>query len=104
MTSSYPFFRSSRNRTVVWALLGVGQCVGLLLVTERPARAYVDPGSGLLTLQMLGASIAGGFFMLRHRLRKLLSGDKLHERAHSEDFPSPRTPNDQSPSTPRSDT
>jgi hypothetical protein len=59
------------------ALLAIGQLLGLLVMTERPAKAYVDPGSGLLTLQMLGASVAGGFFFLRHKLKKLMA--RRHE-------------------------
>lgn len=49
------------------------------MMTECQAKAYVDPGSGLLTLQMLGASVAGGFFFIRHKLKKLIAddGDKM---------------------------
>lgn len=57
-----------------WAILKfltIGYVVGLILMTEQQARAYVDPGSGLLLLQMLGASVAGALFFLRQRLQKL---------------------------------
>lgn len=53
----------------------MGQIAGLLLMTERPARAYVDPGTGLFFFQMLGASLAGGFFFMRHKLRRLFRRD-----------------------------
>jgi hypothetical protein len=66
--------RSARNRTILLGFLAVGQLASLLLTTERPAQAYIDPGSGLLALQMLGATVAGGFFLLRHKLGKLFRG------------------------------
>ena len=53
-------------------LLILGQIAALILLTERPARAYADPGSGLLVFQMLGASVAGGLYFIRHTLRNLL--------------------------------
>jgi hypothetical protein len=36
----------------------------------RPAYAYVDPGSGLLALQVLGSTFAGMSFLLRKRIRQ----------------------------------
>ncbi|HLW88609.1 MAG TPA: hypothetical protein VKR57_08955 [Terriglobales bacterium] len=50
----------------------MGLLASLLLMTEAPARAYVDPGSGLLTFQMLGASLAGWLFYVRHKLKTIL--------------------------------
>jgi hypothetical protein len=38
---------------------------------ERPAYAYVDPGSGLLVVQFLGTTFAGVSFLLRKRIRQL---------------------------------
>lgn len=52
-------------------LLAVGQFAALLVMLERPAHAYVDPGSGLLAFQMVGASTAGALFFLRRKLRQL---------------------------------
>jgi hypothetical protein len=51
------------------AVLAIGQFACLIMMTERPAKAYVDPGSGLLTLQMLGASLAGGIFLIRQKIK-----------------------------------
>jgi hypothetical protein len=63
--------------SAILRILTIGYIAGLILMTEQRARAYVDPGSGLLMLQMLGASVAGGLFFLRQRLRKLFrSGTK----------------------------
>ena len=63
----------SRKRATFLALLAIGQLVGLFLIAERPAQAYIDPGSGLFTVQIIGASIAGGFFFLRHKLLNLFA-------------------------------
>lgn len=38
----------------------------------KPAYGYVDPGSGLLAVQVGGSMLAGGLFILRTKIRKLL--------------------------------
>ncbi len=43
----------------------------LLLMAEREARAYTDPGSGMLIWQMLVAGFVGGMFYLRKFTSKL---------------------------------
>ena len=45
----------------------------LLVGTEPRAWGYVDPGSGLLTLQALSSAIAASAYFLRRRLRSLFS-------------------------------
>lgn len=46
--------------------IGVAVLFAILIVgTERPARAYTDPGSGALILQTLGAAFVGFLFYLR---------------------------------------
>lgn len=40
---------------------------------ERPAYAYVDPGSSLLIFQSLSAMVTGVLFYFRRRLKALLS-------------------------------
>lgn len=62
---------SLRVPRLLLPLLALGQFAALLLLMERPAKAYVDPGSGLLVFQMLGASVAGGLFFIRRKLRSL---------------------------------
>jgi hypothetical protein len=52
-------------------LLGVAQIFVLLAAAVKPARAYVDPGSGLLFFQMGGSMLAGALFVMRARIRKL---------------------------------
>jgi hypothetical protein len=54
-------------------LLGVLQIAALLVAFERPAQAYVDPGSGFVFLQIAGSMCAGAIYYLRHRVRRLFS-------------------------------
>ena len=51
--------------------LGLCQIVVFLFAAEKPAHAYVDPGSGLLFFQVAGSMLAGALFVLRSRIRKL---------------------------------
>jgi hypothetical protein len=53
-------------------LLGALQIVVLLVAFERPAQAYVDPGSGFVFLQVAGSMCAGAIYYLRHRLKRVL--------------------------------
>ena len=53
-------------------LLGALQIVALLVAFERPAHAYVDPGSGFVFLQVAGSMVAGAVYYARHRLRRVL--------------------------------
>ena len=52
-------------------LLAIFQILALLVASEKPAQAYVDPGSGLLVFQVLGSMVAGALYFLRYRIRKL---------------------------------
>jgi hypothetical protein len=52
--------------------LGVLQIAALLVAFERPARAYVDPGSGFVFLQVAGSMFAGAAYYMRHRLKRIL--------------------------------
>jgi len=67
-------------------MLGALQVVTLLLAFERPARAYVDPGSGFVLLQVAGSMFAGAVYYTRHRLKRLLS---IVRRPHVPSAPSP---------------
>ena len=53
-------------------LLTVLQIAALMVASERPAHAYVDPGSGFVFLQVAGSMFAGAMFYLRHRVKRLL--------------------------------
>jgi hypothetical protein len=71
--------------------MGALQIFALLAAFAKPAHAYVDPGSGLLFLQVGGSMIAGALFVLRAKLRKLFGlGPKHVENA---DEGSPNSPN-----------
>jgi hypothetical protein len=53
-------------------LLGALQVAAMLVAFERPAQAYVDPGSGFVFLQIAGSMFAGAVYYLRHRVRRIL--------------------------------
>ena len=53
-------------------LLPALQIAALLVPLERPAQAYVDPGSGFVFLQVAGSMFAGAMYYLRHRVKRLL--------------------------------
>lgn len=55
-----------------WRLFCLIQVIVFLIAAEKPANAYVDPGSGLLFLQVGGSMLAGALFVLRQKIRKLL--------------------------------
>ena len=54
-------------------LLGVLQIAALFVSFERPAQAYVDPGSGFVLLQIAGSMFAGAVYYLRHRLKRMIT-------------------------------
>jgi hypothetical protein len=67
--------RSCRSPRVLGSLsflLGALQIAVLLIAFERPARAYVDPGSGFVFLQVAGSMFAGAAYYMRHRLKRIL--------------------------------
>ena len=56
-----------------WLLLLTAlQIAALLVAFERPAQAYVDPGSGFVFLQVAGSMFAGTIYYLRHRVKRVL--------------------------------
>ena len=55
-----------------WLLLLTAlQIAALMVAFERPAQAYIDPGSGFVFLQVAGSMCAGAIFYLRHRVKRL---------------------------------
>jgi hypothetical protein len=50
--------------TVIWVLAA-------LCVIEKPAYAYVDPGSGLFFLQVIGSTFVGFGYLVRKRIAQL---------------------------------
>ena len=65
--------RSPRVLRSVFFLLGALQIAALLVASERPAQAYVDPGSGFVFLQVAGSMFAGAVYYMRHRLKRILN-------------------------------
>lgn len=61
-----------------WYSFGVFQVVVLLIAMAKPANAYVDPGSGLLFLQVGGSMLAGALFAFRAKIRKLFRMEDKH--------------------------
>ena len=60
----------------VYAVLTVSQCLLLLVAFEKPAYGYVDPGSGILLVQVLSSALGGVVFFLRKRIRHYLQMTK----------------------------
>jgi len=48
----------------------------LILRHQGVGLAYVDPGAGLLAIQILGTSVMGAYYLLRRRLQSLFSRPK----------------------------
>jgi hypothetical protein len=63
-------------KRLVSATLTLFTCLCLLLATERHARAYVDPGTGLLALQSAASAMAAAAFFLRKRIIGLFTKKK----------------------------
>lgn len=58
-----------------WCSFGLFQVIIILIAAAKPANAYVDPGSGLLFLQVGGSMLVGALFVLRAKIRKLFRLD-----------------------------
>ena len=71
--------------------------LGVLLVFERPAYAYADPGTGLLAVQAAGSALVATGWYLRKKIYSLFrSGDAPKSEpveqsvaANGEDSPNP---------------
>lgn len=59
-------------RNSILAALASIELLVLLAAFAKPAYGYVDPGSGLLAFQIGGSMLAGGLFIVRSKIRKLL--------------------------------
>jgi hypothetical protein len=56
--------------------------VGLVLMTEKQAHAYADPGSSLLILQTVGSVLTATGIYFRRRIASLFRKDKSSEPEH----------------------
>lgn len=61
---------------VAYYAVTCGLFVCLFLCLERPAYAYIDPGSGLFLLQGIGSAFLGVLYFLRRRIKRLMGGSK----------------------------
>jgi hypothetical protein len=70
--------------------------LGAVLLFERPAYAYADPGTGLLAVQAAGSALVAAGWYLRRKIYALFhrggpkgAGSDAPEPANSEDSPQP---------------
>lgn len=68
--------------------------LGFAMAAVQPAYGYVDPGSGLLALQALGATFSAIAFYFRHQIRRLFGRRK--QTASSAKRPSANAPETES--------
>jgi len=52
---------------------GIAVVAIMFVVTLRDAQAYVDPGTGAMILQIIGAIVAGALFSFRQIRNKIAS-------------------------------
>ena len=78
------------RRTALVALASLELMV-LLAALTKPAYGYVDPGSGLLAVQVGGSMLAGGLFILRSKIRRLFRMNSPEEKVETEKSAQPET-------------
>jgi hypothetical protein len=78
------------RRTALVALASVEVAI-LLVALAKPAYGYVDPGSGLLAVQVGGSMLAGGLFILRSKIRRLFRMNSPEEKVEPEKSAQPET-------------
>jgi hypothetical protein len=71
------------RRTALAAFASIELAV-LLAVLTKPAYGYVDPGSGLLAVQVGGSMLAGALLVLRSKLRRLFGLASPNEKSDTE--------------------
>lgn len=58
-------------RRLLQAISLVLMVVGAILLFQRPAYAYADPGTGLLAIQALGSGLIAAGWYLRRKIHAL---------------------------------
>lgn len=71
--------RSSILIRLLYVFLTLAFFVCLMFSFERPAMAYVDPGSGLFLFQTVSSMGVAALFFLRRRIRALFGGIRTLE-------------------------
>lgn len=59
------------SRSIYFAFLAI-LAFAALCVTAHPAYAYIDPGSGLFFVQVIGSTFVGFGFLVRKRVRDFI--------------------------------
>ncbi len=80
-----------RVRRTALAALATVELVVLLAALAKPAYGYVDPGSGLLAVQLGGSMLAGGLFVLRSKIRRFFRTTPTDEKIETETSARPET-------------
>jgi hypothetical protein len=52
---------------------------GLVILFERPAYAYADPGTGLLAIQAAGSALIASGWYLRRKISSWLRREEPHD-------------------------
>jgi ascorbate-specific PTS system EIIC-type component UlaA len=73
-----------RARRAALGVFTIVELVVLLTALAKPAYGYVDPGSGLLAIQVGGSMLAGALFILRSKIRKLFRMGAAETKPESE--------------------
>jgi hypothetical protein len=67
----------------------VALAAALVVGSAGPAQAYIDPGTGSMLLQVIGAGIAGAIFYFRELRIKVRSLFSRHEAPAADDASEP---------------
>ena len=69
--------------------------VMLLVIAERPAQAYIDPGTASYMFQVVAGAVLGGVFLARSYLSRMmmaLRSRRLHLHAKRHPLPADQPP------------
>jgi hypothetical protein len=67
------------HRRVLYLAVTGALFLALSGMLERPAHAYVDPGSSLLVFQSVSAFVTGTLFYFRRRIKALFSKSRVSQ-------------------------
>jgi hypothetical protein len=72
-------------RKLLWSFPLMLILVGIAMLTERPAYAYADPGTGLLAIQAIGSAVVAAGWYLRRKIYAILhrGSTKQHSKENS---------------------
>jgi hypothetical protein len=74
-------FKTSEMKKLLTIISVALVVLGALILSERPAYGYTDPGTGLLAIQAAGSAIVAAGWYLRRKIYALFHrGQKSEER------------------------